>query len=237
MTSSDIGAEKMRMGKRLSIEIHGLWEDILQFRNPKAWMDLFRYLLILFLCCTLMSFAVYLFFKPATLGTSGFSGIALLLDYVFHTNISDVYFYMNVPFVIWGFFLLGRRFVLHSAAGISVFYLCLKILEPLQNLHQYHVQNEWISILFGGFLFGLGAGFALKMGGNTGGVDLVALINRYFTGIKLNYTIWAFDSSVILFAWYKLGTGTVLYTLANILVYTTTMRIVLEGFHRSRTVV
>lgn len=227
----------------LKAEWRGLVDDVKKLSEARTWLYLIRHFTILSFALLLVGIAVNFFFKPAKIASGGFTGIAMLVNYVWPNGLSiaKITTLLNVPFLLIGLPLLGRRFILHSLTGIAALYAAVEWTSFLRDLHQYHVSDPWLAVVFGGGFLGLGVGIAFKIGGNTAGVDLVALINRYFTNMKLGYTLLFVDSSVVLASFYilykqygSLHNG--FYTLVEIFIYSTVARLVLEGVSVSQTV-
>lgn len=226
----------------LKEEGKGLVCDIKKLAKLKTWLYLIRHLSILFFASLLIGVAVYFFLKPAKFAAGGFTGIAILINYVWHKwDEGTLVLLLNIPFLLLGFPLLGRHFVLHSITGIFMLKIGLRCTSILQNMHNYHIKDPWLTVLFGGALLGLGLGITFKTGGNTAGGDLIALINRHFTNMKLGHTLLILDFIVILSSFYILykQNGSLhngFYTLAEIPVYSTVIRWILEGFNSSHTI-
>lgn len=58
------------------------------------------------------------FLIPHQLLSGGVSGISMLLGYFTALNLSVMYFVLNIPLLIAGWFILGRRFIILSIVSV-----------------------------------------------------------------------------------------------------------------------
>ncbi|MBW5445083.1 DUF2179 domain-containing protein [Cohnella sp. CFH 77786] len=129
---------------------------------------------------------------PVKLLSSGVSGIAMILGYVSGLNIALLYFALNVPILYWGYRVLGRRFILLSIVNVLATSLFLQLL-PVLDL----TQDRLLSAVFGGLLVGIGSAGALRYGGSTGGVDVVASIISRYKDVAVGFMIVALNTGIV----------------------------------------
>lgn len=119
-----------------------------------------------------------LFLIPHEMLTGGVSGVAMIIGYLTSWNIGILYFVINLPLLIWGWLIIGKRFVLLSILSVVL------TTWMMQLIPEYAVANDsLISSVFGGVLVGVASGISLRSGGSTGGFDIVGSIltrNRDF---------------------------------------------------------
>ncbi|WP_187820859.1 YitT family protein [Pasteuria penetrans] len=216
------------------------WEvftkDLRQLRKPQTWPNILLHVSTVFLGCLLIAATVNFFVVPARFGDGGFTGIAILINYMNGIDIEYVVPWLNIPLVLFGIPFLGYRLIFHTVLGVTLISLAFHLTSPLKSFTSWHVHDPWITVLFGGAMMGLGLGTVLRVGGNTGGTDLVALMVKRFAGVPLNWTLFACDASVLSFALYYLGLKKFLHTLAYMLVYTLVIKVILENLDSSRAV-
>ncbi|MGG3306827.1 MULTISPECIES: YitT family protein [Paenibacillus] len=116
-----------------------------------------------------------LFLIPHHLLSGGVSGVALIIGYFTPLNISIMYFVLNIPILITGWFKLGKRFVGLSVISVIVTTLFLELIPVTP------VATEMLlSSVFGGVLVGFGTGLSFRVGGSTGGFDIIgSLVTKY----------------------------------------------------------
>jgi len=116
------------------------------------------------------------FLIPHQLLSGGASGVAMLIGYVTDWSIPILYFLVNLPIIIWGLVSIGKRFVMLSLLSVVLTTWFMGLIPP-----EYIVDNSILAAVFGGVLVGFGAGLMLRVGGSSGGFDIVGsiLTRRY----------------------------------------------------------
>lgn len=132
-----------------------------------------------------MAISTSLFLLPNQLSTGGFAGIATVVYYIFNVPLGITILVLNVPLLIFGFFKIGKNFLIKSILGtflLSVFIDFFDKFEPLTN-------DKLLACIYGGVLMGIGTAIILKAGGSTGGSDLISFIiksyKKYFKAANL----------------------------------------------------
>lgn len=157
-----------------------------------------------------------LFLIPHQLLSGGVSGIAMIIGYLFGWNISVLYLIANVPILVWGFFVLGHRFIAMSITAVIVTTWFMQILpEPRVT------SSPLLASIFGGVLIGIGTGLALRAGGSSGGFDIVASIIARERDFPLGTALLALNGIVILALGYVKGNwDPALYSMLSIFITT-----------------
>ncbi|MCC2385032.1 YitT family protein [Bacillus sp. FSL L8-0199] len=133
------------------------------------------------------------------LAEGGFTGITLLLYFLFKFDPSYSNLILNIPIFFIGWRLLGRTTFLYTLIGtfsVSLFLWIFQRYEVL-NLH-LNLQNDMtLAALFAGAFIGIGLGIIFKYGGTTGGVDIIARLAHKYVGWSMGKTMFMFDAIVI----------------------------------------
>lgn len=119
----------------------------------------------------LIAFGFNFLLIPHRLLSGGVSGVSMLLSYATELDAGILYFALNLPILIWGWFALGRTFIVWSVYSVAVTSILLR-LAPVHSL----AADPILAAVFGGVAVGIGSGLALRYGGSTGGIDIVATI-------------------------------------------------------------
>ncbi|WP_242142670.1 MULTISPECIES: YitT family protein [unclassified Bacillus cereus group] len=133
------------------------------------------------------------------LAEGGFTGITLLLYFLFSLDPSYTNLILNIPLFFVGWKLLGRTTFLYTLIGtFSVsFFLWIFQRYELFKLH-VNLQNDMtLAALFAGAFIGIGLGIIFKYGGTTGGVDIIARLAHKYIGWSMGKTMFMFDAVVI----------------------------------------
>lgn len=133
-----------------------------------------------------------LFLIPHQLLSGGLSGISMMIGYITGGNIGWLFLILNIPVLIWGWFKLGRRFVVWSIYNVLASTLFLQLI-PVRNT----ANDILLGAVFGGIIVGFGSGLTLRYGGSSGGVDIVASIVTRKRDLPIGMIIFLLNGVVI----------------------------------------
>ncbi len=145
-------------------------------------------LLAVIISAVVQVYVIQAFIRPANLMSSGFTGVAILIDMVaarfgrsFSTSLGMLA--LNIPVAILCVRSIGVRFTMFSMLQVFLASLLLKVchFQPL-------FDDVLLSVIFGGFLYGLGIATALRGNASTGGTDFIAL----YVSNKKGRSIWGY---------------------------------------------
>ncbi|WHX50860.1 YitT family protein [Paenibacillus woosongensis] len=118
-----------------------------------------------------------LFLVPHHLLSGGVSGLSMLTGYFTPLSIGTMYLVYNIPILIAGLFLLGRRFILLSILSVAAVTWFIALI-PVQEIPV--TTDAFLSAVVGGVLVGIGSGISFRAGGSSGGFDIIgSIITRY----------------------------------------------------------
>jgi uncharacterized membrane-anchored protein YitT (DUF2179 family) len=138
------------------------------------------------------------FLIPHKLLSGGVSGVAMLIGYFTDWSIPLLYFLCNLPIIIWGLIVIGRRFIIISVVSV-ILTTWLMGLIPIEQV----VHNPILAAVSGGVLVGFGAGILLRLGGSSGGFDIVGLILTRRYDFPLGTILVILNAFVIIILGYK----------------------------------
>ena len=154
----------------------------------KLW---FRYLITIVAVIAssfLQTYAIKVFVEPANLLSSGFTGVAILIDritslYGFNFSTSLGLIVLNVPVAILCFKSIGKKFVISSLCQVFLTSFLLRIctFPPLFN-------DVILNVFFGGFVYGMSTVIALRGNTSSAGTDFIAL----YVSNKMGKSIWEY---------------------------------------------
>lgn len=193
-------------------------------RNTKN-KTIFSYLQIM-IGCILGGAAYPLFLTPGNIAPGGLTGIAMVINYLFHWPVGTVTLILNVPLFIFGWKFMGKRFVLRTLIATVLFSLLIDLL-PLKPL----TADPLLSAVFGGVLLGIGLGLILRGEATTGGTDMLArMIHRSVPAISTGMFLMALDCAVVVVAAVAIGVTQALYAIICIYISSKVIDAVMIGF-------
>ena len=152
-------------------------------------------LLLIGVAGLLSGIGLYTFVQPANFASSGVEGIALMAQELLGINMGYVSLAINLPLLIVAWFLINKKYVFYT----MVYTVCSSIaLIVMENLHmwQYVTEtNAWISVFASGIILGARTAIMIKIGGSSGGVDIIASMiqkTRPYINIETLITIFCY---------------------------------------------
>ena len=139
--------------------------------------------------------SVSFFTAPNAIAPGGVTGIAAMLNHLFHTPIGVTVLLLNIPLFLWGAIESGFRFILRTIAATALASVFMDVFSMFGIA--YH-GDLMIAALFGGILSGAGLGLIFLRGGSTGGTDIIARnLHRRFPYISIGSIILLSDAVVV----------------------------------------
>lgn len=193
-----------------------------------------RNIFFIFIGAAIMAFGIVHFNMQNNLAEGGFTGITLLLYFLFHFDPSYTNLILNVPIFFIGWKILGRKTFLYSIIGTlsESFFLWVFQRDQMEVILN---DDLLLAALFAGVFIGIGLGIIFRFGGTTGGVDIIArLVNKYL-GWSMGKTMFLFDVVVISLSFVcYLSYKEAMYTLVAVFVGSRTIDFLQEGAYKAR---
>ena len=151
--------------------------------NKQAVLIEVKNVAIILVFSIIVALGLHIFVYNADFAPSGVDGIATILQYVTGINAGYFTFLINLPLLIVAWFILKKRYVIYTIIYTVIISATLRVL-PLLNVYQYDCSlpnhSHLISAIFAGIFQGA-TGIFLKIGGSSGGVDIIGcLIQKKF---------------------------------------------------------
>lgn len=144
----------------------------------------------------IFGFGLVHFNMQNNLAEGGFTGITLMLYFLFHFDPSISNLLLNIPLFIIGWRILGRTSFLYTLIGTISLSLFLWIFQRYQ-INMPLNDDLTLAALFAGVSLGIGLGMIFRYGGTTGGVDIIARLANKYLGWSMGKTMFIFDLCVI----------------------------------------
>lgn len=181
----------------------------------------------------LYALSVTLFILPANLMSCGTTGIALVLDHLFHIPISGFVLVFNIAMLLLGWAVLGRSFAMTTVLSSLLYPVFLEAFQRLLGGDGI-TGNMLLNTIFGGAGLGLSLGIVIRSGASTGGMDIPPLILKKFFSIPVSASLWAFDFCILLAQLLFHTPEDLLYGIVLIVVISITMnKVMLFGTSRT----
>lgn len=141
--------------------------------------------------------ALNLFYVGNNIAAGGLAGIGTVLNYFLSVPVGLTVFVLNIPIVLWGLTIKGKRYVLISVITVGVYSAIVDALSFLPCL----TDDKIVAVVCGGILYGTAASFSVKARISTGGTDLLAkLLITKFKSVSVGQMLMMIDGSIVVLA-------------------------------------
>lgn len=155
-----------------------------------------KHLLLILLGTAIYSFGLVHFNMQNNLAEGGFTGITLLLYFLFNWNPAISNLILNIPIFLIGWKILGRISFIYTIIGTFGLSFFLELFQRFQ--FPLHLENDLMLVaVFAGTFAGAGLGMIFRTGGTTGGADIVARLANKLFHLPIGQAIILFDTFVI----------------------------------------
>ncbi|UZJ80850.1 YitT family protein [Fictibacillus sp. KU28468] len=182
----------------------------------------------------IFSFGVVHFNMANNLAEGGFTGITLILYFLFHIDPSYSNLALNIPLFFVGWKLLGKNAFIYTMIGTLGVSLFLFLFQRYSTLTINLKQDMPLAALFAGVFIGIGLGIIFRFGGTTGGVDIIARLGHKFFGWSMGKTMFMFDAVVITMSLVYLNYKEAMYTLVAVFVGARVIDFMQEGAYAGK---
>lgn len=170
---------------------------------------------------------------PKQFMSGGVIGVALIAHYLIPTsNVGLIYFVLNIPLLLIGWFCVSRRFILYTAYGMTVFSLATAFLFPRFPA----IENPILAAILGGIICGIGVGITLRSQGSSGGLDIPAVYLHKKLQLKMGLTSFLGNSLVLAAGAYFFGVEPALYSFIYVYTSGRVTDSVITGFNQRKAI-
>ncbi len=215
------------------------WRKELRFPTWRQVRRSLQTVLLLTIGGTLAAFGYALFQVPFNIVAGGLSGISLVINHFTGWPIGLMYWLMNAPLLILGYYNLGRwRFVFRTLFAATVFSIATDVF--IANLPQwmgkFPLTNDLLlSSIYGGIVGGISAGLVYRTGSTFGGTGIIGRVIQQRTGLPLSQAYLYTDGVIIAVAGLVFGWEIALYGVLVLFINGLATDYTMEGASSTRT--
>jgi uncharacterized membrane-anchored protein YitT (DUF2179 family) len=170
---------------------------------------------------------------PNDLAEGGVTGITLILRALWGINPAISTLILNIPIILIGGKILGRRSLVYTILGTFGLSFWLAFWQSVPLL--IDLQHDLLIVaLLAGLIAGIGSGIVYKVGGTTGGVDVLARILEKNFGVTIGRSLLIFDVFVLLLSLTYIDLNRMMYTLIFSYVFTRVIDSILDGGYSAK---
>lgn len=164
------------------------------------------------------------FLLPNGFIDGGVTGISLLTEILTDYPLSILIVVINAPFILLGYFTIGKSFAIKSVLAI----IGLAVTLALVN-YPIITSDKLLIAVFGGFFLGAGIGLSVRGGSVLDGTEVLAIYLGRKTGLTIGDLILVFNIIIFSTVAYLLSVETALYSILTYLSASKTIDFVIEG--------
>lgn len=141
--------------------------------------------------------ALNLFYVGNNIAAGGLAGIGTVVNCFFNFPVGLTVFILNLPIVLWGMTIKGKRYVFTTVFVVAVYSTIVDAFAFLPCLSE----DKIVAVVCGGILYGVSSYFSIRAGISTGGTDLLAkLLITKFKTITVGQMMMMIDGSIVVLA-------------------------------------
>ena len=163
--------------------------------------------------CLIVAIAFNLFLSPNELVPGGVGGASIIINEVFRINKSVFILVIDLLLLILSFIFLGKVKTRGSILGSLLFPIFVQLTSNINNYIQIDTSQLLLSAIFGGVLYGFGAGIIFKSGFTTGGTDILNQIISKYAKISMGKSMIICDGIIVLLSGIVFGPNILMYSI------------------------
>ena len=179
------------------------------------------------------SFGLNYFYIANKFADGGLSGVSALLHYTLDYDMGITYFVLNIPLMILGYKLVGKKFFIKTFYGTVMTAMGMRIFAT----YGYVLDDKIMASIFGGVVTGIGLGIIFAGGGSSGGSDIIVKMMNKYLHIPVGKGFLLIDSVVLAALCIFLGKEVFMYTIIGMFISTSTIDHVQNGFYKAKAVI
>lgn len=179
------------------------------------------------------AFGFVYFNMPNKIAAGGLAGLTMVFHALFGINPTYSGYLINLPLILLGAYLFGRKSMAYTLLGIFSMYGFVWLFQQLPLIIDLN-QDALVVSLFSGIIAGLGGGIVFRYGGTIGGSDIIARVLEKQTGIQLNQVLLAIDIFVMTISLTYITLNQMMYALIASFMYSQVVKLVENGGYALR---
>ncbi len=191
--------------------------------------------LIMTAATLVMACGIYFFKFPNNFVMGGVSGISMIVGAVQNAiSPATVMLIINAVLIVVGYFVFGKNFSARTVYCSLVLSLSLELMELLFPMSKPITDDPMLELIFAVALPAVGSAVVFNLGGTTGGTDIIAMILKKFTAIKIGAALFCVDAAIVAAGFFVNGAKAGMYSLVGLLIKALVVDVVIENINISK---
>ncbi len=196
---------------------------------------IYRYTMVV-IGCLITASAINLFYIPNMLLSGGVTGLGFIIYYLSGLPIGVMNLVLNIPLFYLAWKYMDKEYFFGSLATMTFLSFAIDGLHFL-TAYTPDVPEKMLSCITGGVMYGLGMGLVYRVGGGTGGMDIIGgIINKYYS-ISQATTNFIFNIFLMICGTFFFGIESVLYTMLTFFIVFKVTNSITVGFDYKKNII
>ena len=154
-----------------------------------------------------------LFLVPNNIVAGGVGGLAIIVNYLINIDNSIFIFIVDILLLILSYFLLGTKKTKATILGSILFPIFVNLTSNIGTIIEIDTNQLLLISVFGGVVYGFGAGMIYKAGFTTGGTDIINQILSKYLKISIGNSMLYCDGTIVLLTAFIFGPTHFMYSI------------------------
>lgn len=163
--------------------------------------------------CFLIAVSYNLFLAPNNIVAGGVGGFAIIINYLTGIENFIVILIADALLLILSCFLLGKKKTKATILGSILFPLFVSLTSDIGRIIEIDTNQLLLISVFGGVVYGFGAGMIYKAGFTTGGTDIINQIISKYLKISMGNSMLYCDGTIVLLTAFVFGPTHFMYSI------------------------
>ena len=182
----------------------------------------------------LIAIAFNLFLLPNELVFGGVSGLSIIVSKFITIDASTFIMIASLLLLVVSFLVLGKNDTKASIVGSILFPIFVNITANIGEYIKLDTGNVLLSAVFGGIIYGFGAGLVFKAGFTTGGTDIINQILSKYLHMSMGNAMLISDGLIVVLGGFFFGATKLMHALIVIYIIGLMTDKVLLGISNSK---
>lgn len=165
----------------------------------------------------LIALSFNIFLLPNDIVFGGVSGLSIIIKDFIPIDPSHFIMITSLLLLVVSFLVLGKEKTKGSIVGSILFPIFVDLTANVNNYINLDIDNLLLAVIFGGIIYGFGAGLVFKAGFTTGGTDIINQIISKYAHVSMGNAMLMSDGLIVLGGAFFFGVTKLMY--AIIVVY------------------
>lgn len=182
----------------------------------------------------IISLAFNIFLLPNNLVFGGVSGLSIIIKEFIPIDPSKFIMISSLILLVVSYIFLGKEKTKGSIVGSILFPIFVDLTANVNQYIQLDTSNLLLAVIFGGIIYGFGAGLVFKAGFTTGGTDIINQILSKYLHVSMGNAMLLSDGLIVLCGGFFFGVTKLMYAIIVIYIIGLITDKVLLGISNSK---